>query len=84
MATGIVLLVLGLWAAVCRNSWQSWVVSLIGVWMIIAGFWFPSSYGTNLANDIAAGAVIVIMCIWETLSGPSSTVKFDKRSAQAT
>jgi hypothetical protein len=48
--------ILGVWAALRYRGWKNWVVTLIGVWMIIAGFWFPSSYAATVGNDIVAGA----------------------------
>ncbi len=68
LITGIVLLVLGLWAAVHHKNWQDWVVSVVGAWMIVAGFWFPSSYGGNVANDIIAGVVVAVAAFWPGLS----------------
>ncbi|MGQ9778179.1 MAG: SPW repeat domain-containing protein, partial [Thermodesulfobacteriota bacterium] len=35
LITGIVLVILGIWAAVSYKGWKNWVVALIGVWMII-------------------------------------------------
>jgi hypothetical protein len=62
--TGIIFLILGIWAAVSYKSWKNWVVALIGVWMIIAGFWFPSNYIATVGNDIFAGAAIIILSLW--------------------
>ena len=68
LLTGIVLLILGLWAAVRHKSWQNWIVAVVGAWMIVAGFWFPSSYGGNVANNIAAGVVVAIASFWPGFS----------------
>jgi uncharacterized membrane protein len=64
LIAGIILLVLGLWAAVSYKGWQNWVVAIIGAWMIVSGFWFPSSYVATVANGIVAGAVIILLSLW--------------------
>ena len=60
LTAGAVLIILGIWAALSHKYWQSWVVALVGTWLIIAGLWFPESHGGNLANNIAAGLVVTI------------------------
>ena len=64
LITGLILLVLGIWAAVKYKSWKNWVVAILGVWMIVSGFWFPSSYVATVGNDIFAGAAIIILSLW--------------------
>lgn len=61
---GIVLLVLGLWGAAVRRVWQNWLIGLMGLWMIVAGFWFPSSYGGNVANNLIAGLIVALAGFW--------------------
>jgi membrane-bound ClpP family serine protease len=68
LIAGIILLVLGLWAAVSYKGWQSLVVAVIGAWVIVAGLWFPSSYVATVANDIIAGVVVAIAGIWAGFS----------------
>ncbi|MGQ9510044.1 MAG: hypothetical protein ACUVTN_11730, partial [Thermodesulfobacteriota bacterium] len=58
------LVILGIWAAVSYKGWKNWVVALIGVWMIIAGFWFPDNYVATVGNDTVAGTVIIILSLW--------------------
>ena len=67
LITGIVLLVLGLWAGVSHKSWQEWIIAIVGAWMIVAGFWFPASYSGNMANNIIAGIVVVIAGLWSSI-----------------
>jgi len=64
LIAGIILVILGIWAAVKYKSWKNWVVTLIGAWMIVSGFWFPSSYVATVGNNIVAGAVIIILSLW--------------------
>ena len=64
LITGIIFLILGIWAAVSYKGWQNWVVAIIGAWMIVSGFWFPANYVAFVANDIIGGAVIIILSIW--------------------
>jgi uncharacterized membrane protein len=64
LITGIILVILGVWAAVRYKGWKNWIVAIIGAWMIVSGFWFPSSYVATVANDIIAGAVIIILSLW--------------------
>ena len=61
---GIILLILSIWAAVRYKGWKTWVVALIGVWIIIAGFWFPGSYVATMGNDVVAGVAIIILSLW--------------------
>ena len=61
---GIILVILGVWAAIKYKGWKNWVVTLIGVWMIIAGFWFPDNYVATVGNDTVAGTVIIILSLW--------------------
>lgn len=68
LIAGIILLVLGLWAAVSYKGWQSLVVAVIGAWMIVAGLWFPSSHVGTVVNDIVAGAVVAVAGFWAGFS----------------
>ena len=70
LITGIILVILGIWAAVSYKGWKNWVVAIIGVWMIVSGFWFPANYVASAANDIIGGPVIIILSIWAVFSGP--------------
>jgi len=70
LVIGVVLLILGIWAAVSYKCWKNWVVAIIGVWMIVSGFWFPANYVASAANDIIGGAVIIILSIWAVFSRP--------------
>ena len=69
MITGIILLGLWVWADHCRKNWQRVLIMLVGGWMIIAGFRFPSSYVGNMANDLVAGCIVIILGFW---MGPHS------------
>ena len=64
LITGIVLVILGIWAAVSYKGWKNWVVAIIGVWMVVSGFWFPASYVATVGNDIIGGAVIILLSLW--------------------
>jgi hypothetical protein len=64
LITGIIVVILGVWAAVRYKGWKNWVVALIGIWMIIAGFWFPGNYVATVGNDTVAGTVIIILSLW--------------------
>ena len=64
LITGIILVILGVWAAVRYKGWKNWIVAIIGAWMIVSGFWFPTSYVATVANDIVGGAVIIILSLW--------------------
>lgn len=66
LTAGIVLLVLGIWAAVSSRGWQNWVVAVIGAWMIVVGYWFPANYVATVVNDIVAGPLVFIACGQET------------------
>jgi hypothetical protein len=68
LITGVVLLVLGIWAAVGHKSWQNWVVAIIGAWMIVAGLSFPSAVGGNVGNDLIGGAAVAAGGFWSAVS----------------
>jgi len=68
LIAGIILLALGLWAAVANKSWQNWIIAIIGAWMIVAGFWFPASHGGNVANYLIAGALVAVAGFWAGIS----------------
>jgi hypothetical protein len=63
LITGIIFLILGIWAAVSYKGWKNWVVAIIGAWMIASGFWFPSSHVVTVVNDIVAGVAIIILSL---------------------
>jgi F0F1-type ATP synthase membrane subunit a len=68
LIAGIIVVILGVWASVRYKGWKNWVVALIGVWMIISGFWFPGNYVATVGNDIVAGTVIIILSTWAVFS----------------
>jgi hypothetical protein len=71
LIAGIILVILGIWAAVRYKGWKHWIVTLVGAWMIVSGFWFSGSYVATVGNDIVAGAVILILSLWAVFSRPS-------------
>jgi len=68
LTTGAVLIILGVWAALRHKYWQSWVVALVGAWMIVAGLVFPANFSGILANNILAGVLVVIAALWPGFS----------------
>ena len=42
--------------------WQSWVNSVIGVWVLISGFYAPTASGKT--NLIISGSLIIIFGLW--------------------
>ncbi len=64
LIAGIILVILSIWAAIKYKGWKNWVLTLIGVWMIIAGIWFPDNYVATVGNDTVAGTVIIILSLW--------------------
>ena len=64
LIAGIILVILSIWVSIRYKGWKNWIIALIGIWMIISGFWFPSNYVTTVGNDIVAGAVIIILSLW--------------------
>ena len=75
LTTGAVLEIFGIWAALSYKYWQSWVVALVGAWMIVAGLVFPGSCIGNLANNIVAGVVVIIAALWPGFSWALRTRK---------
>lgn len=75
LTTGVVLIILGIWAALSHKNWQSWVVALVGAWMIISGMWFPESHRGNLANNLVAGLFVTIAAFWPGFSWALRTRK---------
>ena len=68
MIVGIVLCAFGLWAAIRRKGWYDWLVTFIGLWILIAAVSFPASYWGNVVNDIAAGVFVAIASFWPGFS----------------
>lgn len=75
LITGAVLIFLGIWTALRHKYWQSWVVALVGAWMIVAGLVFPANYSGNLASNILAGVLVVIAALWPGFSWALRTRK---------
>lgn len=74
LIAGIILVILSIWASVRYRGWKNWVVTLISVWMIFAGFWFLDNYVATVGNDIFAGAAIIIFSLW-TWAGASEILQ---------
>jgi len=70
---GIVLIVLGAWAALANalNTIKSlsWINAVIGVWLIIAPFILAYT-GVTAAmwNDIIVGIIVVVLGAWAALT----------------
>lgn len=75
LTTGAVQQNFGIWAALSNKYWQSWVVALVGAWMIVAGLVFPGNCIGNLANNIVAGVVVIIAALWPGFSWALRTRK---------
>ena len=70
---GIVLVVLGAWAALANASGTvkilSWVNAVIGLWLIVAPFILSyTSVAAAMWNDIVVGIVVVVLGVWAALT----------------
>lgn len=64
LIAGLLLMLLSIWASIRYRGWKNWLLALIGLWMIIAGFWFPDNYIATVGNDTVGGTVIIILSLW--------------------
>lgn len=67
---GIVLVVLGVWAALAQNlltlKTLNWINAALGIWLIIAPFIL--AYRTAaIWNDIIIGIVVAVLAVWAAL-----------------
>ncbi len=70
---GILLLGLGLWAALVNTSGTikglSWVNAVLGLWVLLAPFILGYSKTTGaMVNDLIIGILVVILGIWAALA----------------
>ncbi len=64
LVAGIILMLLSIWAFIRYRGWKNWLLAIIGLWMIVAGFWFPDNYVAIVGNDTVGGTVIIILSLW--------------------
>jgi len=74
---GILLLGLGLWAALANSSGVikvlSWINAVLGLWLVLAPFILSYSKTTvAMVNDLIVGIVVVILGIWAAVVGGKS------------
>ncbi len=66
---GVLLLVLGVWAALVNASGTikvlSWINGILGLWLVIAPFALSYSKTSGATvNDIIVGIVVIILGVW--------------------
>ncbi len=70
---GVVVVILGAWAAITENADTSrvlmWLSVVAGIWLIVAPFVLAySELATALWNDIIVGIIIVVLGAWSALT----------------
>ena len=70
---GVVVIVLGAWAAITERADTSrvlnWISVVAGIWLVIAPFVLAySELSTALWNDIIVGVIIVVLAAWSALT----------------
>ena len=74
---GVVLVVLGVWAAVAQTTLTlktlDWINTVLGIWLIVAPF-ILSYTGVTAAlwNDIIVGIVVAVLAAWAALTVSST------------
>ena len=73
LIVGVVLLVLGVWAALSNQETTDksldWINVVIGLWLIIAPFILGyTAIGAAMWNDIIVGIVVVVFEVWAALT----------------
>jgi SPW repeat len=76
---GIILIILGVWAAVARNVTTAktldWIAAVVGLWLIVSPFILGTSVITAaLWNDIVVGIIALVCGAWAALAAPRVTV----------
>jgi len=74
IVVGIVLIVLGAWAALANSSSTikilSWINAVLGLWLIVAPFIIGySNVVTAMWNDIIVGIIVIVLGVWAALTG---------------
>lgn len=75
--TGLVLIILGIWAARTRQASTarklSWLAAAAGAWLIVAPFLLGRpEHPAGLWNDVIVGAIVVVLSVWAALATPGA------------
>ena len=54
-----------------QSAWISWIVALLGVWLIVAPFVLNYYQSNPRYNDIITGAFVVVFAVASALSSPT-------------
>ncbi len=73
LIVGIVLIILGAWAALTTemrtDRTLDWINALVGLWLLISPFVMSSTNLTApLYNDIIIGIIVIILGVWAALT----------------
>ncbi len=76
---GVILIILGVWAALSSNlntaRVLNWISAVVGVWMIISPFVLgTSAMAAVMWDEIVVGIIVLILGVWAALSTPRVTV----------
>ncbi|MBW1698608.1 MAG: SPW repeat protein [Deltaproteobacteria bacterium] len=44
--------------------WQGWINGILGLWVIVSAFVVAGSKTGNMANDLIAGIVLLVLGLW--------------------
>ncbi len=77
---GIVLIILGLWAALSNNAYRDqtldWINAIVGLWLIISPFalGFSGLSPIAMGDFIIVGIIVVILGVWAGVEFRSPTM----------
>ncbi len=76
---GIVLIILGVWAALSSNSGAdrtlNWVSAVVGLWLILSPFvlGFSITSVTAMTDAIIVGIIVIILGVWAAIQFRTQT-----------
>ncbi len=79
VVVGIILIVLGVWAALTSNFNTArvldWIAAVVGLWMIVSPFILgTSAIVTTLWNDVIVGIIALVCGAWAAVQANRVTV----------
>ncbi len=76
---GVVLIILGAWAALTANIGTArtldWIAAVVGLWLIVSPFILGTAVITAaIWNDIIVGIIVLILGAWAAMAAPRAVV----------
>jgi hypothetical protein len=64
LLAGTILICVGVYAGLSHGRWHDWIISGLGVWMIVSGKIMPKTYRIRSINYIFAALVVMVVGSW--------------------